>query len=182
MRKHRNPAAESYASRKRDWFYNFCIRLLLERISVWCEHRSVKDFGEPRHVKLIFSKRGGVHYGHVSTYIDLLMRQSREERLVLMKRSLAYDVLDHRLILVDQHDKNAGLQIADVVASSFYQAAHSVGSTTWDPKPAMALKPRMASERGVYADFGVCLQPSPPWRARLTPEQQQIFRYYGYTF
>jgi hypothetical protein len=61
MKGHRNRAAERYPS-PRGWFYNFCARLLIERVSDYCERMSVRIFGEPRTVKLIFSERGGVKY------------------------------------------------------------------------------------------------------------------------
>jgi len=40
----------------------------------------------------------------------------------------------------------------------------------------------MATECWAFADYSVALQPMPPRRAALTPEQQEIFRYYGYVF
>jgi len=40
----------------------------------------------------------------------------------------------------------------------------------------------MATENKKYHDYSVVLQPTPPWRAKLTDDQQKVFKSYGYTF
>ena len=79
------------------------------------------------------------------------------------------------------HYSVAGLQLADVVASAVYQAADALGPK-WAVEPAKALEPRMGREAGVIADYGLVLQPSPPWKAHLTDDQKLIFSHYGYRF
>ncbi len=179
MRGYRNPAAEALSQHPNDYFYNYCIRILLERVTEWVERRSINDYGEPRKIKLVFSKRGGHSYRHVETYTKLLEIQQRNGRLYQSFRSPKFSVLDPSLIYVVQHDQDAGLQMADIVASSFYQAAHA-RALNWDVGPAKALKPRVASINDRYADKGLQLLPWRSWKTPLTDKQKQIFRFYGY--
>jgi hypothetical protein len=80
---------------------------------------------------------------------------------------------------VIDHNKSAGCQIADVVASAFFQAANA-GTQKWNTEYAEALKPRMASNNNGYANEGVTLLPWRNWTLRLTDAQKKIFRFYGY--
>jgi len=180
MRHYRNANAEALSLHPNNWFYNYCIRILLERVSEWCELYSKKHEGAPRHVKLIFSKRGGHSYRHVQTYTELLGIQAHTERLYQQARSPKFSVLDHRLIDVIQHEQNAGCQLADIVASAFYQAANTAAIKKWTTDHAKALRPRIARIDGCYANEGLTLL---PWRhrsARLSQDQKEIFHFYGY--
>ena len=76
MRKYRNPQAEAVSLHPNNWFYNYCIRILLERLSEWCATRSIKETEEPKHVKLVFSRRGG-HYIGTSKHIRNCWPNSR---------------------------------------------------------------------------------------------------------
>jgi hypothetical protein len=40
----------------------------------------------------------------------------------------------------------------------------------------------MAKDKGSYRDFGVALQPTPPYKAKLNDQQKEIFDFYGYKF
>lgn len=179
MRGYRNPRAEAVSLHPNNWFYNFCIRVALERVTEWCADRSIRETGEPRHVKLVFSRRGGHSYRHVETYVHLLIKQIENGRLFLTARAPDPRVLDHRLIEVIDHNKSAGCQVADVAASSFFQAAN-VGPKRWTTKYAEALKPRVASKAGAYANLGVTLLPWRNWKLPLSDDQRKIFRFYGY--
>jgi hypothetical protein len=84
MRGHKNPAAaaKSPAISANQYFYNFCVRLLLERVTDYVFRHSMALHG-PRHVKIIFSKRDGHAYGHTIAYHEILKRQSRSNARVL---------------------------------------------------------------------------------------------------
>jgi hypothetical protein len=116
MEGYRNLAAERYPG-PRGWFYNWCIRVVIERVSDWVERHSKSLLGEPCHVKLVFSQRGGVQYRWLSAYIELLMKQARDDTTFLSKRTVKYRVLHPMLIEVVRHDDSAGAQLADCVAS-----------------------------------------------------------------
>lgn len=180
MRGYRNPQAEAVSLHKNNWFYNYCIRVVLERLSEWCAARSITETGIPQHVKLVFSRRGGHSYRHVDTYTDLLAKQAADGRIYQTKRVPDFRVLDHRLIEVIDHNKSAGCQVADVIASAFFQAANA-GSPRWNTTYAEALEPRMARDPNRQcANFGVTLLPWSNWTMRLSDAQKTIFRFYDY--
>jgi hypothetical protein len=180
MRGHENRNAAKIPSQ--EWFYNWCVRLLLERITGFCASRTIADHGEKLPLKIEFSRRGGHRYSQTRAYSLYLDHQRKAGSTYLEKRLVQTDMLSTDLMEDHPHDTRAGLQLADVVASAFYQAADCLGPSSWDAEPAKALARIMATENDSKADFGVCLQPTPPWRAKLTAEQQHIFEHYGYIF
>ena len=180
MRSYRNRRAEAARASSQEWFYNFCVRLILERITDYVELRSMKDHGRPKHLRLVFSHRGGLRYSQMTAYHDLLNNQARSGTTYLKKREVKWRVLHPRLCKSVSHSKSAGAQLADIVASSFYQAADALGPGQWDTQFAELLKPRIPTSRGLHADYGVTLMPTPAWKATLTPDQKKIFRFYGY--
>ncbi|QWC56940.1 DUF3800 domain-containing protein [Erythrobacter sp. 3-20A1M] len=180
MRGYRNPRAEKIPSQQ--WFYNFCVRLLLERVTAFCDRRTIDDYGERRKIKIEFSERGGHRYSQTSAYHYYLRQQQQAGALYLTKRAPVTDLLDWQMMEAHPHGDRAGLQLADFVASSFYQAIDTGGSSNWNLEPALALAPVMAREGRSQKDFGVALFPSRWWEAKLSKEQQQIFRHYGYEF
>ncbi len=179
MKGHRNGAAEIVGPR--GWFYNWCIRLLLERVTDFVLAQSMELYGEPQTVRLVFSERGGVKYYWLHDYLDRLMRQSREDKLYLPKRDIKHQVIDLGLLSIEPSAASAGCQLADAFASSFYSAADALGPR-WNTEPAKILKPRMAKEGGYQHDYSVTLQPSFFTSTSLTSEQKQIFEFYGYDF
>ena len=61
MRQYRNPRAEKVPSQ--EGFYNWCIRMLLERVTAFCNERRSKDHVQANGVvKVEFSRRGGHRY------------------------------------------------------------------------------------------------------------------------
>ena len=121
MRGHTNPRAEAKANplTAKQYFYNYCAQLILERITDYCFRHSMRNYGEPRRVKVIFSQRGGHSYGHTISYGEILKQQSRSQTTLLDKRTINWQVVDIRLYEVLEHRAHAGLQLADVIASSF---------------------------------------------------------------
>ena len=119
MRGYRNPQAEAYPSKQQNIFYNYCIRILLERVSQWCARRSENERKKPKHVKLVFSKRGGHSYRHVQTYLHLLAKQVEGGRIYQTANIPDFRVIDHRLMEVIEHNRNAGCQIARCCCERF---------------------------------------------------------------
>ena len=180
MRQYRNPRAEKIPSQQ--WFYNWCIRLLLERVTAFCEGRTQSDYGERRPIKIEFSERGGHRYSQTSAYQYYLKHQQAGNQIYLKKREPVTAMLDWGLMEAHAHNDRAGLQLADYVASSFYQAIDCLGAGTWDIRPALSIKAIMAKEGGFWHDFGVALFPTPPSVAKLTPDQKKVFEAYKYDF
>lgn len=180
MRGYNNPRAAKISSQQ--WFYNWCTRLLLERVTAFCEARSALDYGERRLVKIEFSERGGHRYSQTAAYQWYLRQQQQGGQIYLKKREPVTALLDWDLMAAFPHEQRAGLQLADFVGSAFHQAIDCLGPGQWDIGPAKALQPIMARENGNQRDFGVALFPTPPSKAQLTPDQRQIFEHYGYEF
>ena len=180
MRAHENRKAAKVPSQ--EWFYNWCVRLLLERVTAFCASRTIADHGTKLPIKIEFSRRGGHRYYQTRAYSLYLDHQRKAGSTFLEKRLVQTDMLSTDLMEDHPHNSRAGLQLADVIASAFYQASDCLGPGCWDAEPAKALMPIMASENGTRVDFGVSLQPTPPWKAGLTPDQQRIFEHYGYSF
>ncbi|MCS3499611.1 hypothetical protein M2189_001430 [Bradyrhizobium japonicum] len=180
MRGHRNVRAERVRSQQ--WFYNFCLRLLLERVTDFCYQHAARDHATGRFLKIIYSERSVHSYAQTAAYQELLKTQAKGGALYLPKRRIMWEVLDWRLAEAVSHKSSAGAQLADVVASAFYQAADTLPPTNWNNEYAKLLAPIMAKENGSWMDYGVALQPTPTWKARLNDQQREIFEFYGYKF
>lgn len=165
-------------------FYNFCLRWLLERVTGWCGRRSLLACGEVEPIKLIFSSKGDHNYPALFKYLRKLDHQARTDTAVLNARNVVPGTIRPDLCQVRAHDEVAGLQLADVVASAFFQAANSA-LPTFDLAPAKLLKPRLAREgtNKSPGNFGVSLLPLPSHGRLLIPEADRaIFRHYGFKF
>lgn len=75
MRGHNNERAA--ASGGKQWFYNWIVRILMERATNYCLENSIRKFGRPSKVKVLFSARGGHSYGHTKAYWELLKSQGK---------------------------------------------------------------------------------------------------------
>jgi len=166
-----------------NWFYCWMTRVLLERITLFVAADANARFGEPKRVKVEYSERGGLRYGQMKAYYELLRDDSRSGNLFLNQGDLVWETLHPLLLEVWPHQTRAGLKLADTVAGAFFQAADCIDSGPCDPTYAKLLEPRMARvpdvRGGQIAGFGLKLMPSFK-TAALTPAQQEIFRYYGY--
>lgn len=182
MRGYRNTRAEKIPSQ--EWFYNWCVRLLLERVTAFCQQRRAIDYpGEAEcKIKIEFSRRGGHRYSQTNAYTLYLRHQELAGSLYLRKRQIITDLLNTEIMEHHPHWSRPGLQLADIVASGFYCAVNTIGPGIWDVEPAKALSQIMAKENGSPRDFGVCLQPTPAWKGELYPDQKRIFEYFGYEF
>lgn len=177
MQGHRNERAAKRGGKQ--WFYNYCVRLLMERTTEMCFRDSTKNHGSPSPIKVIFSSRGGHSYGQTKAYWELLKTQAAAGTTFLDKREIKHQVLRYNLVDYVPHSNNAGLQLSDIVASAFYQAADGNGPN-WDTEFARLLRRIVARDNNVYANFGVVLQPTNPRELNLNYRQKKIFKFYGY--
>jgi hypothetical protein len=149
-------------------------RLLLERITDYCERRAMHEYGEPRVVRIEFARRGGLRYSHCQGYFYWLRWQSKTNSLYLKQGDLKWSAVNP-LDEIRVHDPalREGLQIADAVAGAFYQAV------TGNPEPAMELAPRMAFDaRGSIMGYGLKLMPG-GYLDRAEPHQRPVFDFYA---
>jgi hypothetical protein len=178
MQGYRNPFAEQVPAR--NWFYCWMTRLLLERVTGYCASRTMRDWNEVRTVRFVFSTRGGMSYGQVRAYLFWLRKHSNAGTMFLKRGDLTWSVVDIDDVHAFDHSQRAGLQLADTVASAFYQAVEYWPALKCEPEFAKLLHGRMArSRKGQILEYG--LKPMPYLRkAKLIPAQKDVFEFYGF--
>jgi hypothetical protein len=161
--------------------YNFCCRLLFERIMSWADGLIRREAGEREPIEFVFSRLGGHNYDKMFSYLEKCSMQRRTGGAKLPFKEWIPELLDHKKLIVEPAQGRAGLQLSDVVASAFYQAANTI-SPNFSIEPALALKPIIpASKLGTEADLGVTVWPL-RHQAPLPIESRAIFEGYGYSF
>lgn len=90
-------------------FYNWCLRLLLERVTAWCERRLLADGVELGPIRVCFARRGH-DYEHFFSYVDRLRMQKETDTLFLKGPGLAPALLDRTHWTVRAAESVAGLQ------------------------------------------------------------------------
>lgn len=178
MRGHTNKRAAKVPARNP--FYCWITRLLLERVTQWCGNRNNIEGTRGGKVKFVFSERGGMSYSQFAAYLHWLRLQSAGDSLYLRQGDLDWSVVSTDLIEAYNHERKAGLQLADVVASAFYQAVSLRPDGTTRPQYAELLRPRMALRDGTHAGFGVKMMPTDIWKYGVADVQTRIFLDYGY--
>lgn len=160
-------------------FYNWVLRVLLERVTHWVREKSLHEHNEVLPARLVLSATGGLRYTQMQAYHELLRLQGK--RAYLNARTIAWDVLHNDYYEPVPAKTNAGVQLADIVASAFFQAANA-GSPTWDVSPALALRPRLCrTVRGVE-NCGLTLLPFKANERELDANRRMIFERYGFNF
>lgn len=163
-------------------FYNWCLRLLLERVTEWCARRGRNAGADVFPARIVFSRRGGHDYGELKDYLRKISAQSITGNLKLDKKGITPNVIFDSLIEIEAHNNLAGLQLADVAASAFFQAACSA-SRRHDLRPAFDLICRLArrDKRKRPDWFGMMLLPF-PHQGDIPIEDRKIFELCGYKF
>lgn len=161
-------------------FYNWCLRLLLERVTQWCAAKCKKEGLTTQPARIVFSRRGGHNYEHLKGYLRKLEAQTLTGNLTLDANSIAPGVIVEGLCEVVPHANLAGLQLADITASAFWQAANSA-SPSHDLEPASMLIRRLARKGDQRRPnrFGMLLLPF-AHQGDIPPADQTIFRQCGY--
>jgi hypothetical protein len=98
--------------------YRYASRLLLERVSWLCRDAHVAGQGNGK-VDLIYSNRSAMSYDDLRGYLTQLHDQPGGQEV-----RIDWNVVDESMVRAVNHDQLAGLQLADVVASSVYQAVN----------------------------------------------------------
>lgn len=161
------------------WFYCWLSRVLLERVSDFCNRKSVKHYGETRAVRFEFSTRGGVKINNFIQYIKYLKDQDDIGLLFNDCWVPSWQVIDFDHIYTYQGKERAGLQLADCVASAFYQGVELNRGNIVRPQSAIALETRMCrSKRGKIFDFGVKVLPRHAMSLVL-PQQRNLLDFYS---
>lgn len=149
--------------------YFYLARYLVERISWLCRDRGPQGYGGDGTVKIVFSRRGGMSYEAFQEYLRTLKRTTSSEI------NIHWPVIDIEAVEAKDHSLNAGLQLADVVASGFAASVEPNFYGNCEPRYAELLKPVTYERAGNYFSYGVKLVPSPAqMEADLSAEQKRL--------
>lgn len=177
MQGYRNLRVEQSNVNRTARFYIWLSRLLLERVTTYCGVRSFRDYGEYRTVRVEFSTRGGVRLKDLRDYFKYIGDQSRMGMLFNNNGNLDWRVVDVSEMRMFPNNARAGLQLADIAASSFFGGLERTPQGLTMPGPAKVLLPRVCmGENGKRFGFGVKLMPG--WLRQLPPEQADLIDFY----
>lgn len=162
-------------------YANWCNRLLLERIMHWAADFYQSENSQPRPLELTFSENKGHSYPKMFSYFETLNMQAKAGGFKLKAKAWHSEMMVRDYWKVIPHEKNAGVQLADVVASAFFQSAN-FQSPTFNQEAAKALAPIMARDpQGAIINTGVTGWPLPS-QGLLPKQARPIFEFYGYKF
>lgn len=164
------------------WIYWWLSRLLLERVTAYCESLVPKERWGQDKLRIVFSRRGGLMYKDFNDYLWKLRWQSGTGTLYIGFKDLCWSVIDFEEIFVLDHKQRAGLQLTDIIAGAFFQAVEqNRAGLDCDPSHAKLLKPVMAYDRGQKI-LGTGIKTMPAlYYMQLNEPQRAIFEFYGYS-
>ncbi len=177
MLHHRNLRAERATVNRTAWFFCWLSRLLLERVTAYCHQRTFRDYGECRKIRVEFSERGGVKIDDVKNYYRYLSGQNDLGMMHLNNFNLAWPVVDTEQMFIYPNRMRAGLQLADCVSSSFFQAVERTPAGIVRPESAKLLLNSVCSRANRRYGFGLKVMPT--WIPSRLPENQcEIIDFY----
>lgn len=128
--------------------YRYCTRLLLERVSWLCRDHAISDTCS---VDLIFSNRSAMSYDNLRAYLGLLQLQSQASSDI----SIHWPAIDCAKVRAVNHDKLAGLQLADAVASSVFYAVNKTQYGEVEDRDLQTLKATVYRRDGRADGYGL---------------------------
>lgn len=184
---YRNPRAEAVLGEPhKDTLYNYVCRLLLERVTHFVATHGKQNGIERPMLRIVLASRRGHHFGQFKTYVmDKLVPQAIGGSTYQYERVINPYVLSRDLITREPAAKEAGLQLADTLVSSFFQSLEQMSPHHHDKtaaflRPLMARRaPRYPSQKRFSNNEGVTLY-HPSAAALLTKDQAKFFEHFGY--
>ncbi|WP_281801942.1 DUF3800 domain-containing protein [Methylocystis echinoides] len=159
--------------KKKNYLYNYLIRWLLERVTAFCQSDAR---GTPCSLKVVFSRRANTDYQTMKDYL-ILMRDGLE--VMRPVRSIRWNVLDVENIVVENHSRWAGLQIADVITSAFFLGVEPNAYGNYEHSYGKILRARLLQDhRSNCLNSG--FTPVPGFGKCATDDQQmEYFLHFG---
>ncbi|MCJ7997583.1 hypothetical protein J5N58_23635, partial [Rhizobium cremeum] len=117
-------------------------------------------------VKIVFSRRGGMSYDDFRGYMERLRLNSHEDIRI------HWPVVDIEGIDAQDHKKRAGLQLADIVASSIANGVEHDRYGNCEFRYAEILRPIIYNRNHNFFSYGLKFFP-PHHELALTQEQQR---------
>lgn len=136
---------ETYQANK-NLLYRYLTRLLVERVSWICRDSKKDDDGDGT-VKLTFSDRAAMSYEDMRSYLKMLAQQQGVQ--------IHWPAIEPDEICARQHGQLAGLQVADIVASSQFFALHLNPYGFAEPRYAYILRWHAYRHRKEWKGYGV---------------------------
>lgn len=185
MLNHHNERAAAAYGNQRDYLYNFVTRLLLERVTRYVVNAAPRHGIEKPVLRIVMASRKGHHFGQFKAYVLKLINQATGGTTYLDTREIDASVLRYNLIERAPASQVAGLQLADVMVSAFFQSIEQA-SPHYADKVALHLWPLMAERKAQFSrrmnksNEGVTFYPAAQVVHLLTPEQAAFFEHFGY--
>ncbi len=176
---YRNQACELVSGTSSAWLYWWLSRLLLERVTAFCEERVPASQRGQAKILFVFSRRGRMRYADFRDYLKKLHKQSRLGSLHLARGDIRWSVVDEEELLVLDSSARAGLQLTDLCAGAFFQALEQ--KSNFDTQYAKLFHGRMGHNKsGQVMGFGIKTMPD-LHQMGLTIAQRAIFEHFGYS-
>lgn len=134
--------------------YHYAIRLLVERIS-WLSRDRNGTISE-----LMLSTRRGLSSSAVREYLDSLLANPKPSSARANEVRIAPGTMERTKVFTFENEEMLGLQMADAVASGFYNAVEARYGFI-EARYARMLKPIVYNYRGRYRSYGLKFFPPP---------------------
>jgi hypothetical protein len=152
--------------------------VLPESVTDYCGRRSIKDHGEPRDVRCEFSATGGLRLNDLRAYHRYIKDQAAKGIAFNNDFSLDWRVADPEEIFIYPNAEQYGLQLADILASSFYAGLEYPELRKMVPEYAKLLEPKICPGRS-RKRFMYGLKILPRWIGpRLPDDQRAVIDFY----
>ncbi len=135
--------------------YKYVSRLLLERVSWLCRDMRRNGEGDGT-VDLVFSDRAAMSYQSLREYLNLLRGQAAMNDRV----RIDWGTIRPERVRAVSHEKLAGLQVADAVASSAFYALQCSQYGQTEPRYTEMLKGLYYTHKGRKIGYGMKFWPN----------------------
>lgn len=157
---HKPSMTETEYLLEKNKLYFYLSRFLFERVSWLCRDNRIAKEGDGT-AEIVFSNRSSMPYDEFRKYVDLLHHRSTERGDVEMD----WGAIDSSRVCSYPHKLRAGLQIADIVASSVFSAFEQNRFGNTEPRYARELAKVAYRHKKKLLGYGVKLWPAEKMKA-----------------
>jgi len=156
--------------RGKNQLYFYLTEHLIEKISWLCRDLRPQTPEGNGQVAVTFSRRGGMSYDMFKDGLEMLRSNEKSSKI-------HWPVIDIEGIKAVDHSKNASLQLADIIASSFLTAVEHDFYGNCETRYAEILKPTVYNRHGHYFRHGINFRPEIT-EPLLSDEQKRFINLY----
>lgn len=151
---------------KKNKLYWYLCSHLLALASHYCYHNNLYP------MKIIFSSRGGMNYREFVTYLDKFKEKGNN---IVGNKNIYWDCINVEDIQALNHGSNAGLQLADVIASATARAVEKDIYGYCEDKYFKTILPLFIKDKNIIFDYGCKTLPAVNKMQGYLSEQQREF-------